>query len=158
VDIVLRPATVADEEFLFAVFVYSRDFNLSIFPEPQRSALMQMQFRGQQYTYVQRYPTAEHHIVALDGCDAGRIWVAETEDAISVLDIALLPRYRNRGIGRQLYVDLMNRARATGKPLRATISTENPGSLRFHERLGFRRSGGDGMYISMVFLDVSSSD
>jgi GNAT superfamily N-acetyltransferase len=158
VNLALRPATPADEEFLFAVFVSSRDFNLSIFPEPQRSNLMLMQYRGQQETYTQRYPAAEHNIVSLDGSDAGRIWVAETEEAISVLDIALLPGYRNRGIGRQLYANLIARAGAAGKPLRATVSTANPGSLQFHERLGFRRAGGDGMYIAMVISDISPAN
>jgi GNAT superfamily N-acetyltransferase len=158
VNLALRLVTPADEEFLFIVFVSSRDFNLSIVPEPQRSNLMLMQFRGQQQTYTQRYPGAEHNIVSLDGSDAGRLWIAETEEAISVLDIALLPAYRNRGIGRQLYANLIGRARAAGKPLRATISTANPRSLQFHERLGFRRAVGDGMYIAMVISDISSGN
>jgi GNAT superfamily N-acetyltransferase len=153
VNLALRPATLADEEFLFALFVSSRDLDLSFFPEPQRSALMRMQFRGQEQTYTQRYPAAQHSIVSLEGSDAGRVWIAETGDAIAILDIAFLPGFRNRGIGAQIYAGLIEQAKAAGKPLQATVSTANPGSLRFHERLGFRRTGADGLYISMMRFD-----
>jgi GNAT superfamily N-acetyltransferase len=154
VNVALRPATPADEEFLFVLFVSSRDNDFSFLPEPQRSALMRMQFRGQHQTYTQRSPVAEHSIISFDGSDAGRVWVAETEDAITILDIALLPGYRNRGIGAHVYGGLIEKAEAAGKPLHATVSTANPDSLRFHERLGFRRTATDGLYTSIVRLNT----
>jgi ribosomal protein S18 acetylase RimI-like enzyme len=150
VNVALRPATPADEEFLFALFISSREYDLAIFPESQRTALMRMQFRGQHETYTQSYPVAEHSILSFDGSDAGRVWVAETEDSIAILDIAILPAYRNQGIGAHVYRDLIVKGQAAGKPLHATVSTSNPGSLRFHERLGFQRTGSDGFYVSLV--------
>ena len=71
-------------------------------------------------------------------------------EEIRIVDIALLPVYRNLGIGKRLYACLTERADALGVPLRATVSTLNPGSLRFHESLKFERSGGDAMYIDLV--------
>lgn len=156
-NVALRPATPADEEFLFALFISSRDYDVAIFPEPQRTALMRMQFCGQYQTYTQRYPVAEHSILSFDGSDAGRVWVAETEDSIAILDIAILPAYRNRGIGAHVYRDLIAKAQTAGKPLHATVSTSNPGSLRFHERLGFQRIASDGFYISLVNSTVASN-
>jgi GNAT superfamily N-acetyltransferase len=150
VPVTLRPVTPADEEFLFSLFVCSRHNDLSFVPEPQRSALLRMQFNGQRQTYTQRYPVAEHSIVSLGGSDAGRVWVAEAEDSITVVDIALMPAYRNQGIGAHVYGGLIERAKAAGKPLHATVSTANQGSLRFHERLGFHRQGADGFYLWMV--------
>jgi ribosomal protein S18 acetylase RimI-like enzyme len=151
----LRPAGPADEDFLFAVFLSSREFDLALLPEAQRKALMRMQFRGQQMTYTQRYPQGEHHIISVDGSDAGSIWLAETGHAIVIVDIALLPEFRNRGIGKQIYTGMIERAAAAGKPLCATVSAANQGSLRFHERLGFRREGSNGMHISMVIPGIS---
>jgi ribosomal protein S18 acetylase RimI-like enzyme len=150
VNVALRPAAPEDEEFLFTLFISSRDHDLALLPEPQRAALMHMQFRGQYQTYTHNYPVAEHSILSVDGSDAGRVWVAETEDSIAILDIAILPAYRNRGIGAHVYRDLIAKAHAAGKHLRATVSTANPGSLRFHERLGFHRTSSDGFYISLV--------
>jgi ribosomal protein S18 acetylase RimI-like enzyme len=150
VNVTLRPATPADEEFLFEVFAASRDIGLAFLPEPHRSALMRMQYRGQQQTYTQHYPDAEHTIVSLDGADAGRLWIEETDKAITVLDVAILPACRNRGIGSYIYAELIERSKASGKPLNATVSTANPGSLRFHERLGFRRQSSDGLNVALV--------
>jgi GNAT superfamily N-acetyltransferase len=157
VNVVLRPATPADEDFLYEVFVCSRDNDLSFFPEPQRSMLMRMQFNGQRQTYTQRNPAAEHSIVSFDGIDVGRVWVAVTEDSFDVLDIALLPDYRNRGIGAHIYREIIEKAEAAGKPLHATVSTSNPGSLRFHEHLGFQRTASDAFYISMVLFRTAQS-
>jgi ribosomal protein S18 acetylase RimI-like enzyme len=150
VKVTLRSATPADEEFLFVVFVSSRDTDFAFLPEPQLSVLMRMQFKGQRLTYTQNYPLAEHSIISFDGSDVGRVWIEETEKAIAIVDIALLPAYRNRGVGTHIYRNLIERARSAGKPLRATVSTANPGSLRFHERLGFRRISSDGFYISLA--------
>lgn len=149
-NLVLRPVDAADEEFLFALFVSSRDIDFSFVPQPQRSAILRMQFRAQHETYSRRYPHGVHSIICVNGLDAGRIWVAETAEEITVIDIALLPEYRNRGIGGRIYTGLIERAGIAGMPLQVTVSTANPGSLRFHERLKFRRTAADGMYISMV--------
>jgi GNAT superfamily N-acetyltransferase len=146
----LRPATSADEDFLFALFLSSRELELPMLPEPQRQTLMRMQFRGQQLTYAQRYSPAEHNIVVIGGCEAGRVWVAETANGLLIVDIALLPQFRNHGIGTGFYNGMIERAREAGKPLWATVSTANAGSLRFHERLGFQRESSNGLYISMV--------
>ncbi len=149
-NVALRPAEASDEAFLYRLFVSSRGDILALVPEPRRTELLRMQFRGQSQTYNQRYPASTHNIVLFDGVEAGRVWVAETAEALAVVDIALLPEYRNRGIGRKIYSGLIAKAEAAGKDLHATVSTDNPDSLRFHERLGFRRIPGEGLYISLT--------
>ena len=54
------------------------------------------------------------------------------------VDIALLPRYCNRGIGTRLLRELQSEAAAAGKPLRIHVERVNP-ALRLYERLGFRQ-------------------
>lgn len=49
---------------------------------------------------------------------------------------------RGAGIGRALMVELIERARATGKHVMvAAVESGNTGSIRLHERLGFEHSG-----------------
>jgi phosphinothricin acetyltransferase len=49
---------------------------------------------------------------------------------------------RGRGIGTQLLLALMERARLAGKHVMiAGIDGDNTGSIRLHERLGFTRAG-----------------
>jgi predicted GNAT superfamily acetyltransferase len=52
--------------------------------------------------------------------------------------------WQGRGLGRVLYDDLATQARAAGLPLLAcevNLDPPNPGSMTFHERLGFLPAG-----------------
>jgi ribosomal protein S18 acetylase RimI-like enzyme len=149
-NITLRSAIPADEDFLFNLFLSSREKDLLMIPEPQRTALMRMQYGGQKMTYTQQYPASENSIITVDGQDAGRIWIDRSDQAISVLDIAILPGYRNAGIGGSVYSGLIEESAASSKPLHAAVSTANPDSLRFHERQGFKRIENNGLHISLV--------
>jgi len=148
----LRDVTAADEDFLFRLFVSSRESEFAVLSEPQRSALLRMQFEAQRQSYARWYPDGRYSIVSVDGFDAGRFLVGGYEREIVVLDITLLPEYRNRGIGARLYAGIIDQARASGKALRASVSSINPGSLRFLERMGFTRSSEDAMYISLAHI------
>ena len=150
-SVVLRAARPEDEGFLFALFSATRGSTLALAPvdEAQRGFLLRMQSTAQQRAYAAHYTEAGHSIVTVEGRAAGRIWIAESDDAIRIVDIALLPEYQGRGIGGGLYRDLLARAAASGRRVRCSVPTANPGSLRFHERLGFRATGGDGMYVQM---------
>jgi L-amino acid N-acyltransferase YncA len=58
------------------------------------------------------------------------------------LSIYVAAECRGRGIGRQLLVELIARARQLGKgTMIAGVEASNVASLRLHERLGFRRGG-----------------
>jgi ribosomal protein S18 acetylase RimI-like enzyme len=149
VDITLRPATDEDEEFLFALFDSARGVELAMLPEPLRTQLMKQQFAGQMQTYAARYSSREHQIILVDGDSAGRVWVHESDTELRVVDIALLPEYRSRGIGGSLYRDLLDRAASAGKAVRCAVASNNPGSYRFHERLGFHVTSQDGIYTQM---------
>ena len=53
--------------------------------------------------------------------------------------IYLAPRAQGQGIGRKLYAALEDLLQAQGyRKTYAIITSDNPGSLRFHERQGFR--------------------
>jgi phosphinothricin acetyltransferase len=70
---------------------------------------------------------------------------------------------RGQGIGRQLMVPLIDRARAGGKHVMiAAIEAGNEPSLRLHDRLGFRRVGllaevgtKFGRWLDLAFLQLT---
>ena len=71
-------------------------------------------------------------------------WFAERYPAFVYLDrVVVAPDGRRRGVGRTLYDDLV--VFAAGRWPRITLEVNvqppNPGSIAFHERLGFRRVG-----------------
>jgi GNAT superfamily N-acetyltransferase len=77
-------------------------------------------------------------VVLVEGEPAGRIWVDRQEDEIRIVDIVLHANRRNQGAGTVLFRRLQEEARQAGLPLRTTVERFNPGSLRFHLRLGFQ--------------------
>src|SRR2546423_9828064 len=102
-----------------------------------------MQYIAQQSHYRQTYPEAEHLIILLDGENAGRLYVAEIETQIRIVDVTVMAEYRNLGIGTGIIRQLMEEASQIGKPLTIYVETFNP-SYRLFERLGFTKAGDSG--------------
>ena len=55
----------------------------------------------------------------------------------SLIDITLLPEFRQDGIGTWLLRDLLAEGEAAGKPVTIHVEVFNP-AMRLYERLGFR--------------------
>ena len=107
-----------------------------------------MQFTAQQRSYSMSYAQAEHQIIEQDGIPIGRIMVWRQPPAAVLIDIALLPEHRGRGIGGQLIRQLIQECSRQRLPLRLQVLRGNP-ALRLYERLGFVPTEEDQMYIHM---------
>ena len=70
-----------------------------------------MQFNAQTADYRTNYPDASFQIIERDGVAAGRLLVRRSDDAVHVIDIALLPEHRGAGIGTKLLKELQEEAR-----------------------------------------------
>lgn len=136
--VTFRPVTADDERLLVRVYGSTRleELALTNWDEAQRDAFLRMQFAAQQAHYRQTYPDAEHLIILLDTESVGRLYLAEIEAEIRIVDVTILPDHRNAGIGTAIIKQLMEEAATIGKPLRIYVESFNP-SLRLFERLGF---------------------
>ncbi len=145
--ITLYPASPADEDFLRRVYFSTREEELAPVPweEAAKQAFLAMQFAAQHQHYHGYFPDADYLIVAIDGQPAGRLYVDRNEGEIRVVDIALLPEYRGRGIGTYLLESLLVEAQTAGKPVRLHVEPFNR-ALHLYERLGFRKIGEAGFY------------
>lgn len=155
----LRLATSDDEAFLLKLFGSTRidEFKFLGGGAGQIDALIKMQFNLQRQQYEAGYPDAEHNIILHDGQPIGRIFVDESEREIALVDIALMPEFRNQGIGRYLLDQLLARANAVNKPVHLHVTKLNP-ARRLYERLGFSIVSEDGMYFEMVCkIDAGST-
>lgn len=135
-DHLLRPALPADEPFLRALFDAVRGATLAALPEPLRGELLALQYAAMRADYGRRYPGAEHAVVVADGVPAGHLLVHRSADEIRLVDVALVPAARDRGLGTALLRALQAEAAATTRPLRLTVDAHNP-ALRLYRRLGF---------------------
>ena len=113
--------------------------------------LMRMQYSARKAAYESNYPDARRNIVVANGTDAGQIWVFSGQAQYRVIDIVIAGEFQNQGIGASLIKDLIEQAKQSGVPLRCSVATNNPGSLRFHRRLGFRIVKGDEAYYELEY-------
>ncbi|HEY2859504.1 MAG TPA: GNAT family N-acetyltransferase [Terracidiphilus sp.] len=137
--VAVRPALPQDEIFLYELYYAVRgpEFDVAQITPAQKEHLIRLQFRGQMYTYTQMYPNSCYHIVLLDSKPVGRLWFAPGERQFYLVDIAMHPSVQSKGIGTVLVQRLQQEATRARLPIHSTVSKFNPGSLRFHKRLGF---------------------
>ena len=148
--ITLRPVTPADESFLREVYSSTRAEELAPVPwtDEQKVAFLRMQFDAQDRHYHEHYPTAAYDVILIEGEPAGRLYVNRGPDGFLIIDISMLPAYRNRRIGTHLIGALQTEAALARKPLRIHVERFNP-ALRLYDRLGFRQIDDHGVYLFM---------
>jgi ribosomal protein S18 acetylase RimI-like enzyme len=138
-SLALKAVAPEDEEFLLGVYMSTRERELAQveWGEGQKEQFVRWQFGLQRREYDARFPRAEYDVILVDGRPAGRIWVGDDGTQIRLLDIALLPEFQNRGVGKLLLLRLIERARGERLPLRHMVYVLNDDAHRFYERLGF---------------------
>lgn len=152
----VRPALPQDEIFLYDLYsaVRGPEFALAPITPAQREQLIRMQFHAQMSAYTCTYPNSCYHVVLLDSKPVGRLWVAQTYDEFQLVDIAVHPGLQRKGIGSVLIQRLQQEAAKARLPIRCCVFRFNPGSLRFHQRLGFSIVREDQMHYYMEWRSV----
>jgi ribosomal protein S18 acetylase RimI-like enzyme len=89
---------------------------------------------------------------AQDAWNRGSYRGATFDREIRIVDIALLPEYRGKGIGNGLLRDLLAEADADRESVTIHVERLNP-ALRLYERLGFAVAEDKGVYL---FLEAAA--
>jgi GNAT superfamily N-acetyltransferase len=146
----LRPVSSDDESFLFGLYADTRAEELARLPwdATQRESFLKMQFAAQLQDYQRRFPDGDHRLILLENEPIGRLYVARSAEEIRILDIALVPAHRGKGIGTQLILNLLDEAANTQKPLRIYVERDNP-SVGLFERMGFSQAEDIGSHFLM---------
>lgn len=133
----LRPAAPDDEGFLIALFASTRpDVGAWACGEEEKAGFLLAQYRMREHSFQTRYPGAVSSVIRAAGKDAGRICVAGTPREIRILDIALLPEWRNRGIGSAVIGGILEEARGGRLPVRLMVERFSR-ARPLYERMGF---------------------
>ena len=153
IAVTLRSVTPEDEAFLFEVYAGTRWEELAQVPwdEAQKEAFLTFQFNAQHQHYQSEFADANFHVILDDGAPVGRLYVDRRADEIRILDIALLPEHRGRGIGGALLGALLAEAEAAGTPVRIFVESHLPHARRFFERLGFTEAEDHGVSVLMAW-------
>ncbi len=149
-DITLRPATEADQEFLLSLYASTRAAEMAMVPwsPEQKEAFVKMQFAAQSEHYAAEFPLASHEIICRDGAAVGRLYLDRRAQELHVLDVIVLPQFRNAGIGTFLLRRLQKEAEAgaAGKAVTIYVESFNP-SLGLFRKLGFQTVAEDGFQL-----------
>lgn len=145
-----RRAVESDHAFLQGLYASIRETELAPLPwSPEdKQRFLAQQFAAQDHTYRTNYPGAEFLILVVDGTDAGRLYLHRRTDEIRIMDIALLPPFRNRGIGTAVLQHVLAEGQALGRPVTIHVEVFNP-ALRLYARLGFRQISSTEVYALM---------
>ena len=145
--IALRPVRPEDRDLLCRIYGSTRTEELAIVPwtDEQKAAFLKMQFDAQTTYWHEQYPEAVFSVVEVDGVPAGRFYVQRWPKEIRLVDIALLPEFRRRGIGTALLERLFAEGRERHVPVTIHVEIFNP-ARSLYERLGFVSKGERGVY------------
>jgi len=148
--VTLRPERPADEVFRYALFCDSRqpEFKLLLAPDVYEQ-VMRHQFHAQTVSYRRQFPDARFDIIEHDGRPIGRIVVDRPGTMLDIVDQAIVPELRGRGIGTAVMRSIMDEADARGLPVRLKVASSNDPSMRLYVRLGFVPIRSEPLYVEL---------
>ncbi len=156
-NISFRPITDDDLDFLQKVYASTREEELSIVPwdEQQKAEFLQMQFGAQHQFYQEHYSDTSFDVIELDGQPAGRLYLQKRDDEHRIVDIALLPEHRCKGVGGKIMRNILDEAKQANLPVRIHVEHNNP-AIKLYQRLGFRQTDDTGVYYLMEWLPMKN--
>jgi ribosomal protein S18 acetylase RimI-like enzyme len=137
--LMLRPATPADEPFLFQLVhdTMAEQLQASAWDPKIRESLLKMQIEGQRISYAAQFPAADYGIIVYDDAAIGRLILDRGPQFHTLVDITLLAKHRGSGIGTWLLRAICTEAELMRKPIRLHVQATNR-AKNLYQRLGFR--------------------
>ena len=146
----IRPRSHDDLAFLSRLYASTREKELRVvdWSDAQKAAFLQDQFDKQHSHYLAHYPQAQWLVIEREGAAIGRIYLEQTSVEIRLMDVALLPAVRGKGVGTALMNALLAHADQVGLPVSLHVEPFNP-EMRLYQRLGFVEIETRGYYLLM---------
>ncbi|MEI9863748.1 MAG: GNAT family N-acetyltransferase [Limisphaerales bacterium] len=149
-NILLRPETPDDAGVLFEIYASTRqdEMDLTGWDADKRANFLDMQFKAMRQSYRVMFPTAQFSIVVHEMKTIGRIVVDRRDEEIHVVDLALLPEFRNQKIGTFLMQRICHEATQANKTVTLSVFKKSE-AIHWYHRLGFSTMDESGFYEKM---------
>jgi ribosomal protein S18 acetylase RimI-like enzyme len=149
----MRPAEAGDLAFMQQLYSCTRsaEVRMGACDLTTETLLQGLQFKAQQTWFETRYPNADMAVIMDRERSIGRLYVDYGPDELRILDICLLPDYRNRGIGLGLLRSLQAQGERLRLPVRINVALGSP-AQRLLQRCGFEVLAVDGVYNTMEWF------
>ena len=142
-----RPISDDDLPFLAELYASTRADEVAQagWSEEQAGEFLQQQFDAQHAHYMKHYPDADWLVVEFQGEAVGRLYLERWPTQHRLIDIALMPEFKGRGLGVAMIQDLRDEARAAEKSLTLHVEKFNP-ARDLYMSLGFTVEEDKGVY------------
>jgi GNAT superfamily N-acetyltransferase len=142
-----RPIADADLPFLARLYASTRLEELAVtdWSDAQKASFLQSQFDAQHAHYQKHYTGSDFFVIDQAGQAIGRLYLARWKSEHRIVDIALLPEHRGRGVGSALLRDLLDEAAGAAKAVTIHVEKFNP-AMSLYLRLGFVAAREEGAY------------
>jgi ribosomal protein S18 acetylase RimI-like enzyme len=146
----LRPESDADIPFLLRLYASTRAEEMAAVPwsAEQKAAFLAQQFQAQRRHYRNTIDGCTFEVIEHNGEPAGRLYLDSRGARLHLVDIALLPEWRGRGVGAAILEALQAAGCAGGLSVTTFVEKINP-ALRLYQRLGFTEIADHGVYLEM---------
>ena len=158
-SIEMRPAEAGDMAFMQQLYACTRSTEVRMggCDLATETLLQGVQFRAQQSWFETQYPHADLAVIMDRERPIGRLFVDYGPGELRILDICLLPEYRNRGIGLGLLRSLQAQGERLRLPVRLNVALGSP-ALRLLQRCGFEILAVDGVHNLMEWMPPAGID
>lgn len=161
-DLRLRPATRHDLPFLRELYGALRADELAQtgWPDSLQRAFLDSQFALQHHHFVTVYANADFYIVHAGEETIGRYYLLRQSPNYLIVDIALLPAWRGRGIGTTLLSRtqrLVKDDEAASAGIDLHVDERNVGAQRLYARLGFQLTEHQSPYFGMHWSHAAAA-
>jgi len=135
----LRPCEPSDDAFLYDVFATTWASEVAALPNQKLAQhVLRIQHIAQERRFATRYP-GHRRLVVLHGHQrAGRLYLFEAESSLHVVDVTLMPKFRDQGIGTRILHHLMAEATRDGNTVSVGVPRTNKRATGLCAALGFQ--------------------
>ncbi|WP_266158285.1 GNAT family N-acetyltransferase [Dyella silvatica] len=148
----LRAATADDLVFMRALYGNLRASELAPLPwsDEAKQTFLDDQFALQHLHFVRHYAAADFLLIEHRDTPIGRFYLLhEPAEDFLIIDIALLPAWRQQGMGSELIRAAQREASRLGRGVNLHVDQRNTEARHLYERLGFKIVAEEGPYQQM---------
>ncbi len=156
----LRTATLDDVSFLRELYGLLRldEVNAISWPDTAKQAFLDSQFSLQHHHFVTHYPSTDFFVIESEGTSVGRFYLMRERPYFLIVDVALLPPWRGRGLGTLLLEGAKRLAMESGAMgIDLHVDERNAAARQLYTRLGFTQTQQEGPYLGMRWTCASET-
>jgi ribosomal protein S18 acetylase RimI-like enzyme len=116
----------------------------------QRENFLRVQFAAQHNYYLQHYTNAFFWIIFKNDKPIGRLYLHQKfgDNSVRIIDITLLPEWRNKGIGKSILRQVLDFAARSKQAVSLHVEALNP-AMQLYRRMGFEVVGTNNLHYLM---------